>query len=194
MLRKTCLVALVVLALPLASTQAGVRIGVGIGVPVYGGYYGGYYGGPYYRPYPYYPYYPYYRPYGAVYVAPAPVVRPARTGCGLLRTTRAGSDLLRTASAGSELLFTTWAGTDRYSQPGPPRTTRSHPARRVSRRRRCNRPSGKGRGHPQSGMTPSPVACHRTLPFAARIPKPTALPSNRTASGRLRPSPDCPSP
>ena len=38
MLRKTCLAALVVLALPLATTQAGVRIGVGIGVPVYGGY------------------------------------------------------------------------------------------------------------------------------------------------------------
>jgi hypothetical protein len=52
MLRKLSLAALVVLALPLATTQAGgVRIGVGIGVP-YGGYYGGgYYGGPYYGGY-----------------------------------------------------------------------------------------------------------------------------------------------
>ncbi len=73
MLRKICLASLIVLALPLASTQAGVRIGVGIGVP-FGGYYYG--PGPYYGGYPYYGYggyYPYYRPYGAVYVAPAPV-------------------------------------------------------------------------------------------------------------------------
>ena len=80
MLRKICLASLIVLALPLASTQAGVRIGVGIGVP-FGGYYYG--PGPYYGGYPYYGYggyYPYYRPYGAVYVAPAPVVRAAGSG------------------------------------------------------------------------------------------------------------------
>ena len=35
MLRKLCLAALIVLALPFASAQAGVRIGIGIGVPIF---------------------------------------------------------------------------------------------------------------------------------------------------------------
>ena len=65
---KRFLLAGLVLAVAVSSTQAGVRIGIGlgIGVPCYGPYYGpAYYGYPY--PYPYY-----YAPPGVV-VAPAPV-------------------------------------------------------------------------------------------------------------------------
>lgn len=110
MLRKLSLAALVVLALPLATTQAGgVRIGVGIGVP-YGGYYGGgYYGGPYYGGYyggPYYGYPYYYRP---VYVAPPPViVQPAPVYAqpaadGRLFAARTVPNLLRPALPGPQL-------------------------------------------------------------------------------------------
>ena len=138
MLRKICLASLIVLALPLASTQAGVRIGVGIGVP-FGGYYYG--PGPYYGGYPYYGYggyYPYYRPYGAVYVAPAPSTRsPLRSTRNRLRSTRSLVLPQRTLSRRLRPI-TRRPPARRTHRLRRLRTIRS---RRLSRRHRCSKPS-----------------------------------------------------